>query len=371
MHPHTLRVDWSHFLGFEVFFVACAAPQIVWTPGAVFSLGWLLYFGPIALTLILWFWMRKHIQPIKARRPGLVLVTDFLLFLYIVILCLQRIAGDSYPCLLNIWSSYLGVLLLFNTYLWRCWSLYYLHHQTQQLLTNATRDAKDRHFDYPRTIRWALAVTSHPNSNRTMARFMVVMTTVLVFPCLVLTIEQPDLRSQTGDGCDFAWGFDLVAAYVVMYSLVFAWFAWTLRSVIDGFQIKEELKATAGIAILTLVPWWLFNNTFDRINEEEFPFSTLFLILGCCAALFVSTAMPLWYSIWGRPLLEGITPPDDLSTLQGVLSFPEVRSLCVWIWIGGLWFLAGMGIGLCRRLSLLCHTNIFVLLNEFVHCFVF
>lgn len=45
---------------------------------------------PIHLCGTIWFWMRRDIQPIKARSPALVVVTDIVLGLYILLLCLNR-----------------------------------------------------------------------------------------------------------------------------------------------------------------------------------------------------------------------------------------------------------------------------------------
>ena len=44
--------------------------------------------------------------------------------------------GDGYPCLLNIWAGYCGTVLLLNTYLWRCWELYYIFTLTNMRIQN-------------------------------------------------------------------------------------------------------------------------------------------------------------------------------------------------------------------------------------------
>lgn len=86
----------------------------------MFSLSWLIFFFPIGVAGTLWFWQRRDKQPIKAREPLLVVLTDVVLLVYLVLLCLQRIVRDSYPCLLNLWNGYIGTIILLNTYLWRC-----------------------------------------------------------------------------------------------------------------------------------------------------------------------------------------------------------------------------------------------------------
>ena len=69
-----------------------------WTSGAVFGLAWLIFFGPIHIAGCIWFWKRRDIQPIKARSPYLVLVTDVILGLYILLLCLQRCTAMHLSC---------------------------------------------------------------------------------------------------------------------------------------------------------------------------------------------------------------------------------------------------------------------------------
>jgi hypothetical protein len=93
--------------------------------GAVFAVVWASFFLPIMLYCTVHFWRNREIQPIRARSPTLVVITDIILFLYTLLLCCQRIINDDYPCLLNIWSGYVGTVILFNSYLWRCWTLFY------------------------------------------------------------------------------------------------------------------------------------------------------------------------------------------------------------------------------------------------------
>ncbi len=47
-----------------------------------------------------------------------------------LVLCLQRILVDDYPCLLNMWSGFIGTVVLFNAYLWRCWQLFFIFNLT-------------------------------------------------------------------------------------------------------------------------------------------------------------------------------------------------------------------------------------------------
>lgn len=47
-----------------------------WPAGSVFAVFWLLLCVPIFLIAMWWFWLRKDVQPIKARSPLLVVITD-------------------------------------------------------------------------------------------------------------------------------------------------------------------------------------------------------------------------------------------------------------------------------------------------------
>jgi len=110
-----------------------------------------------------------------------------------------------------------------------------------------------------------------------------------------------------------------------LYICVFLGFAYGLRDVVDGFHIKEELKYTAVIGILAVIPWYVFNindSAPKKINDNIFPFSTLALITAVAFAFFASTVWPLYRSIWQPPILEDLNIPDSVTTLRGILSTP-------------------------------------------------
>ena len=144
---------------------SAAAAMPSWTAGAVFAVFWIVLWLPIFACAMFAFYTNKDVQPIKARSPMLVIVTDIvrlhttcatersaegrqgresegnksfhwltpqrvtvvnvrpqILLLYTISLCFQRIVESDYPCLLNVWSGYAGTIVLFNSYLWRCQS---------------------------------------------------------------------------------------------------------------------------------------------------------------------------------------------------------------------------------------------------------
>jgi hypothetical protein len=46
---------------------------------------------------------------------------------------MQRVFANIYPCTLNLWSGYVGTLVLFNCYIWRCWTLYFRFRRAQAM----------------------------------------------------------------------------------------------------------------------------------------------------------------------------------------------------------------------------------------------
>jgi len=98
--------------------------------------------------------------------------------------------------------------------------------------------------------------------------------------------------------------------------------AFKLRQVVDGFKIKEELRLTGIVAICVCIPWIGFNNWAKRINNEVFPFSTFFLLVGVSVAFGLSTLWPLYRSYFAPPMIEDRFS-RDLDTLQGLLSDKE------------------------------------------------
>jgi len=93
-----------------------------------------------------------------------------------------------------------------------------------------------------------------------------------------------------------------------------------LRQVVDGFKIKEELRNTGIVAIVVFIPWIVFNNAKSAkyVNDEVFPFSTFFLLVGVSVTLGLSTIWPLYLSYFAPPMIEDAYS-SDLSTLHGLL----------------------------------------------------
>jgi len=289
--------------------------------GSVFGLIILILFTPLAIGCTYFFWKRKDIQPIKARSPGLVVINDVILILYVALLCFQRIFADDYPCLLTLWSGHVGTILLLNVYLCRCWTLYYTFHLTQERVLaakDATRTKRPSFFMRNKHLIGALFLF----------KLFGIVTVVLVAPCGILTATNPELAHQKGEphidgdnGCRRMWGDTLLAVYVACYIVCFIYFGFSLRAVVDGFKIKSELKATSLVCLLAVIPWFVFNNLEKEINRDTFPFSTLALIVAAVAAFVLSTVVPLYRSLsLGADVLGELKDvPEDLTSLRGLL----------------------------------------------------
>jgi len=282
--------------------------MIYWTSGAVYGLGWLCFWMPTSLLTMLWFWQRRDLQPIKARSPALVLISDILLIAYAAVLCLRPIVGDSYPCSFNIWSSYIGTIALCNVYLWRCWTLYFAFRMTQQRIESKDVDK------FPFFLRHRSLVTGP-----FLSKFLGTVTVILLTPVAILVEDHDDIFSTLGDkACVWYWGRYLLPIYFFVYALIFSWFAWTLRSVQDNFQIQSELKWTGAAAMLTIIPWVVFNTAAKDFNDDVFPISTLCLLFTVFFLFVLSTAWPLYRSIWQPP--EPLTLAPSLDTLVALLN---------------------------------------------------
>lgn len=300
----------------------------------VFGLVFLVLFLPVAVPTLIWFYLRQDVQPIKARSPDMVVIADVILITFVVVLCVQRIFDEDYPCWLNVWQQFIGIILLLNVYVIRCWILYFNYNHTQWLLSNNrgfTRltdhqdddDSKDvvdeaRH-DLEQQEQDFFFRYKKFTDMTWLSRAMVVVLIILLIPAIIITAADEDIRTTSGDeDCDKKWADIVLVVYVCVYVAIFSFFAIKMRQVVDGFKIKEELRFTGVICIVGLIPWFLFNTVFEDVNIDTFPFSTLIVLIITCAALIASTGWPLYRSIYKPPNLQ-FHIPDDISSLESLL----------------------------------------------------
>lgn len=302
---------------------------IVWDAGAVFFVSWMVFFFPIAFFGTVWFWRRREIQPIKARSPGLVLIADFFLLGWILLTALQRVVGDEWPCSLTLWGGQLGSIALCNAYIWRCWVLYFTFNLTQQRLENRKIDEEvkaGKPPSDPLTVkRYFFIKHRHLIRSPFLIKFLGSISVVMMLPCAILSATNKEIAITTGDSCNRAWGDYVLASYMLVFLVIFIFFAYTLRGAHDGFYIRQELKLTGTLSIPTVFVWLLFNNVgvFKTINNTVFPFSTLSFTACGCLALIFSTLWPLFRSIFQPPVLHRLDIANDLGTLEGILRDEE------------------------------------------------
>ena len=318
--------------------------------GEVFGVVTLSLYIPIFIIGMTMFFLRRDEQPIKGRQPDLVIASDAMLLLYTVSICVQRIV--EYPCWIILFSGYIGTIILCNIYVIRCWTLFFHYYLTQAKLaeqkptrvgstqmiiggrvSNAapspTHQRKPSAVSQNRKIQLIPTNSNfflrnqHLISKRVLAKYFLATVVVFWLPAFIFTGTDNDRLGLRGDACDRDWSDWVLGAEVFVYLLVFTILALEMREVVDGFNIKAELKITGVVAVVAVVPWFIFNNQAEDINNDVFPFSTLFLCLAIGAAFFTSTLWPLYRSIWAPPKLTGFAVPENINTLDGLLHEPD------------------------------------------------
>lgn len=76
-------------------------------------------FVPLTLILIAFFWRRRHMQPVLARRPLFVTLSALTFTIWLTELVAQRIYAESWPCMATLWAGYVGVVVVANVYMVR------------------------------------------------------------------------------------------------------------------------------------------------------------------------------------------------------------------------------------------------------------
>jgi len=92
--------------------------------------------------------------------------------------------------------------------------------------------------------------------------------------------------------------------------------------VVDGFQIKNELKFTGVFAVIGIIPWLLFNEEYASQNSI-FPYSTLSILVAIIGAFSASTLWPLYRSIYRPPKIVTTEIPENLESLGALISTKE------------------------------------------------
>jgi len=279
-----------------------------------FSIAVIVGFEPIAVISTLWFFLRRDVQPIKARQPLLVIITDIIFMLYILIVCLQRAGLNDYPCWLFLWAEYVGSIMIGNAYVWRCWNLYFSFNLTQHKLNNTDMSTLPEYFR-----------SRYYVSNEFFAKISFFTILVLISPCIAATVTESASSQTTATtvNCPFSWAKIVIGVITVMYASLLLFFAYHLKSVADGFQIKTELKLSGAITFSALVPWVIFNQKAYSNIGNGFPWSTLALVCALIGLLCTSTIYPLFRSLYKPPKIISDDLPESLDMLAPLISTKE------------------------------------------------
>jgi len=227
-------------------------------------------------------------------------------------LVIQRLTASVYPCLATLWQGYAGTILVGDTYLIRCWMLYFNFVRAQKIVSESGEDEN--------AIRRARRLMSV----KFLFKWVIWITIIEFIPAIVLSVTDESIRESLGDQqCNRGTADYLLGVVAIAYAAMFVIFGFKLRKVSDGFFIKEELRAVSLTGIATFVPWVLFNNINDleNVNDTSFPISTLVLFLGIAFVFFFGTVNPLRksYKMAATKLVSSLTTSDKVDSFPKLL----------------------------------------------------
>lgn len=194
--------------------------------------------------------MRSHIQPIKARSPALVLLTNVIFQVWMVATCAQRLFVDDYPCVLNMWMGYFGVFCVANVFVIRCWILY-SNFNTVRKISKVELDDEER-------VKF-LEKARKRKSLGSLSKWLILAAVIVLPTPAYVTISDSEFVKAVGDGCPNDLPYIVLAIITAIYALIFIYFALIMRGVFDGFQIKAELGAIGLVGLVVLACWFIFN----------------------------------------------------------------------------------------------------------------
>jgi len=156
------------------------------------------------------------------------------------------------------------------------------------------------------------------SSNEFLTKFTFVLFIVLMIPAYYFSSIKT-IQTHSGDSCDgLAPAQIIIAIYVLCYIVSFVFFSYGLRSVVDNFRIKEELRSTGVIGIIAVIIYGIFNVGAKTTNNHVFPFSTLGLLVAVIYAFFASTIGPLWRTYHQPPNLKVDDNAVDVKALESL-----------------------------------------------------
>lgn len=295
--------------------------------------------------------IKQNLQPVKARLPGLVFTADVFLHLYTMAIALL-ILIDNFPCMLTNWGAIVGTVVLLNTYLWRCWIVYFrynlaLNRKLKLKSLNKAKMQKRRSLAISNTAEEKASLTADDSAadseeftdwwiehrkyvdSSFLIKVLGTLSCILMLPVGIFTTTDPDVINPDlqGDQCSSLRTYAWIGLCVLAYAFIFIGFATKLRHIDDNFGIITELKRTAIVCISCLIPWGLFNTveSLTKFNEDTFPISSLSLFIALLCLFILSTVLPVRETASQDPS-TGERSLDDLSaaTHSSLDTLPEL-----------------------------------------------
>jgi hypothetical protein len=123
---------------------------------------------------------------------------------------------------------------------------------------------------------------------------------VLLVPTIPILLASDTFRKFDGDLCSEQYSAILLGLYMLVYLFLFAYLWWNLRDVFDAFGIKEELKYTAIVTCIGLVPWLFsqFISHWNHVAIHVYPYPSVIILCIVTAMFVLSIQMPLYSSIF-------------------------------------------------------------------------
>jgi len=264
----------------------------------------LVVYEVASLVFTVWFWRRKDLQPIKARKPYFIVFANAVGALTFLVNSLNRILPHA-PCPARVFANY-ATAWYYSVYAIRAFTLWFKFELAAEITSHLQHDQVSsswfaRHKAWIKS-RGLLAIAS--------------VVTIVIFVPFGLLFVRGECSVQLGNWVS-VFHYSLLLLFYVVFVVQF-------RKELDFFWLKTELVLTLIAGVLAACIWV----PFGFLIETEFPVATLaslwLQILGLC----FSTVYPLYLSYRhdteDKRLLRPSTTRSSISLvdLSPILSHP-------------------------------------------------
>ena len=267
---------------------------IVWT-----HLALLFFYTLVFFAAMVFLFLKKSSQPLKARSPALLAVSSFGGYLQVfwVTMLASHVAdpGTQLGCSLGAWAMTLGHPLLFTPYVLRCYRLHLIFNLTieKESATQRTLDGTTKYYHERK----------HRISDKFLMRVMLVV--LFVAACVAALDEYFALQSVTSSErlyvCNYQSKDFVVVWDAVRFieTLIFTVSLYKLWGVADAFSIRMELLGVCGV--------WLGNLTLRVVLGLYHPKMEYWvtvqpyaIVARSAVCLLVSVIVPTAMTMLGR-----------------------------------------------------------------------